>query len=515
MCVIAQNDVGVNAEGSIMDNPPICVWFKRDLRIDDHVPLYKAAQVGPILPLYIIEPDLINAPDFSSLHWTFIRECLIDLNDQLSRLGQPLIVRRGDALSVLEKLRQQTNFKQLYSHEETGNALTFARDRRVAIWAKEQSILWKETPQNGVIRSLHNRNGWAAQWEKRMRQPLRPKPHSLKPLKKAPVSDSLFTAADLGLPISERQLDVIGGSKQANQWLDTFLSGRGLRYSREMSSPNTAYSSCSRLSPYLAYGCLSVRSVAQTARNDQINQIQKGSTRSFLARLHWHCHFMQKLESEPQIEFHCFHPLCDDLRVDGNNLAYFEAWKMGETGYPFLDACMRALKTRGWINFRMRAMLVSFAAYHLWLDWRLFKDFLACQFIDYEPGIHLSQIQMQSGVTGINTLRIYNPIKQGEDHDPDGTFIRTWVPELAALKTPDIHRPWEMPELLQIERGIRIGIDYPYPIVDLKQAVKKARNHFSELRKNPAFQETSRTVFKKHGSRKAHAKKSAKKNNNP
>ena len=276
MCVIAQKNVGVTAEGLIMDNPPICVWFKRDLRIDDHVPLYEAAQAGPLLPLYIIEPDLIKAPDFSSLHWNFIRECLIDLNDQLSTLGQPLIVRRGDALSVLEKIRQQTNFKQLYSHEETGNALTFARDRRVAIWAKEQSILWRQTPQNGVVRSLHNRNGWAAQWEKRMRQPLRPKPHSLKPLKKAPVSDPLYPATDLGLPTSEQQLDVIGGSKQANQWLDTFLSGRGLRYSREMSSPNTAYSSCSRLSPYLAHGCLSVRSVTQTARNDQINQIQKG-----------------------------------------------------------------------------------------------------------------------------------------------------------------------------------------------------------------------------------------------
>jgi deoxyribodipyrimidine photo-lyase len=273
-----------------------------------------------------------------------------------------------------------------------------------------------------------------------------------------------------------------------------------------MSSPNTAYESCSRLSPYIAHGCLSIRNVALAARNEQINQIQKGSTRSFLARLHWHCHFMQKLESEPQIEFHCFHPLCDDLRADGNNPAYFEAWQKGETGYPFLDACMRALKARGWINFRMRAMLVSFAAYHLWLDWRLFKDFLACQFIDYEPGIHLSQIQMQSGVTGINTLRIYNPVKQGEDHDPDGTFIRTWVPELATLEPPDIHRPWEMPELLQMERGIRIGIDYPYPIVDLKQAVQHARSHFSELRKNPAFRNASQAVLVKHGSRKARPK---------
>ena len=486
-----------------MNNPPICVWFKRDLRIEDHAPLYQAAQSGSILPLYIIEPDLFNAPDFGSLHWTFIRACLAELNNQLSALGQPLILRRGDALSVLENLRQQTNFTQLYSHEETGNALTYARDRRVAIWAKEQGIHWKETPQNGVIRPLHNRDGWAALWEKRMHQPPWPTPNPLSPLKNPPVSEPLYQAADLGLPSPPRQLDITGGSKQATQWLDTFLSGRGLRYSREMSSPNTAYESCSRLSPYIAHGCLSIRNVAHAARNEQINQIQKGSTRSFLARLHWHCHFMQKLESEPQIEFHCFHPLCEDLRADGNNLAYFEAWQKGETGYPFLDACMRALKARGWINFRMRAMLVSFAAYHLWLDWRLFKDFLACQFIDYEPGIHLSQIQMQSGVTGINTLRIYNPIKQGEDHDPDGTFIRTWVPELATLETPDIHRPWEMPELLQMERGIRIGINYPYPIVDLKQAVQHARSHFSELRKKPTFREASQTVLKKHGSRKA------------
>ena len=189
-----------------MNNPPICVWFKRDLRIEDHAPLYQAAQSGSILPLYIIEPDLFNAPDFGSLHWTFIRACLAELNNQLSALGQPLILRRGDALSVLENLRQQTNFTQLYSHEETGNALTYARDRRVAIWAKEQGIHWKETPQNGVIRPLHNRDGWAALWEKRMRQPPWPTPNPLSPLKNPPVSEPLYQAADPGLPSLPPQL---------------------------------------------------------------------------------------------------------------------------------------------------------------------------------------------------------------------------------------------------------------------------------------------------------------------
>ena len=132
-----------------MPNPPICIWFKRDLRIEDHAPLAQAALQGPLLPLYIIEPDIIHAPDFDALHWQFIQEALHELNQQLTRLGQPLIIRTGEATDVLESLRQQTHFTQLRSHEETGNAITYARDKRVAIWAKHHRINWQETPQNG------------------------------------------------------------------------------------------------------------------------------------------------------------------------------------------------------------------------------------------------------------------------------------------------------------------------------------------------------------------------------
>ena len=136
---------------------------------------------------------------------------------------------------------------------------------------------------------------------------------------------------------------------------------------------------------------------------------------SFESRLHWHCHFIQKLEDQPAIEFSDFHPFIRGIRaLDVERLT---AWSEGRTGVPFVDACMRALQAHGWINFRMRAMLMSFASYNLWLPWRDSGLHLARQFVDYEPGIHWSQCQMQSGSTSINTIRIYNPIKQGMDHD--------------------------------------------------------------------------------------------------
>jgi len=143
----------------------------------------------------------------------------------------------------------------------------------------------------------------------------------------------------------------------------------------------------------------------------------------------------------------------------------------------------------------MRAMLVSFAAYDLWIDWRFIKDFLAQTFIDYEPGIHISQLQMQSGTTGINTLRIYNPVKQGMDHDPKATFIRRWVPGIARLSTPEIH-DWGTDNFL------RQTADYPHPIVDHAEAVRLARQRFREIRTNANFESDSEKVRLLHGSRK-------------
>ena len=160
-----------------------------------------------------------------------------------------------------------------------------------------------------------------------------------------------------------------------------------------------------------------------------------------------------------------------------------------------VDACMRALTATGWLNFRMRAMVMSFASYHLWLHWRKPALHLANLFTDYEPGIHYSQVQMQSGTTGINAIRIYNPIKQGIDHDPDGVFIRRWIPELRDIDQAYIHTPWQAASHMN---------GYPMPIVDEKTARKSAADQLYGLRKNnTAHKETAKKIVSKHGSRKS------------
>ncbi|MFM7740033.1 MAG: FAD-binding domain-containing protein, partial [Planctomycetota bacterium] len=167
-----------------------------------------------------------------------------------------------------------------------------------------------------------------------------------------------------------------------------------------------------------------------------------------------------------------------------------------------VDACMRALQQTRWINFRMRAMLMSFSSYDLWLHWRQPALHLARMFLDYEPGIHYPQSQMQSGVTGINTIRVYSPTKQAQDQDPQGEFIRRYIPELAACPTAFVHQPWLMSRDDQQRFGCWLGRDYPLPLVDHQVAAKSAQQRIYAIRRSASAVTEAATVLKKHGSRK-------------
>ena len=489
---------------------PEVVWFKRDLRTADHAPLVAAAKRGPVICLFIYEPQMLSAADFSRRHLLFVNDSLRDLDASLHALGSRLLIRTGDALDVVRTLHQETGFARIRMHQETTNGIAYERDRRLLAWAASEGVECVEYRQQGVVRRLQNRDGWAKQWQVFVTSPLVPVPRRLVDGAPQLVSEKVQEPSAFGLQDDGLVWRQEGGEREGVDVLRDFLKSRSREYLQGLSSPATAWDACSRLSPYLAYGNLSIRSVYQRTKARRLDlQRSRGASNdwvkalaAFEERLAWHCHFIQKLEDEPRIEFENMNRGFDGLREQHFDAAYFEAWKAGRTGYPMVDACMRALTATGWINFRMRAMLVSFASHHLWLHWREPALHLARLFVDYEPGIHYSQIQMQSGTTGISALRIYSPIKQALDQDPDGQFIRQWVPELAGVPKQHVAEPHRMSRDAQAAAGCLIGRDYPAPIVEHTAAYRAAKQRMHDARKAARVSGESERVFRRHGSRR-------------
>jgi deoxyribodipyrimidine photo-lyase len=487
------------------------VWFKRDLRLCDHGPLTAAAEAGTVLPIYIVEPEYWTLPDVSRRQWLAIRSALEELAEHLAQKRCPLIVRTGSAADVILAFHRAFGISALHAHEETGNSFTFARDKQVRALCRAEGIPFHEYCQFGVKRGLKDRNDWARFHQRHVAAPVLPVPPSIRSLPSV-RGDALPSPEALGLLPDGCEAPQAGTRAKAEQLLDSFLAGRGKDYRKAMSSPLGGENACSRLSVPLSTGAVSIREVLQRCAGErqklsrlqwQERPVPLTAIDSLMARLHWHCHFIQKLESEPAMEWRSQHPLHEASRtfVTADN-PVLAAWATGQTGFPFVDACMRSLISTGWLNFRMRAMVQAFAAYHLGLDWRSSGEKLARLFTDYEPGIHWPQVQMQSGQTGINTPRIYNPVKQGNDQDPDGSFTRRWVPELARAPLAFLQEPWRLDRAAQAAAGLCLGASYPERIVDHLAAAREARERLTALRQKPGYRRDSDKVYQRHGSRK-------------
>ncbi|WP_430449640.1 deoxyribodipyrimidine photo-lyase/cryptochrome family protein [Rhodophyticola sp.] len=485
-----------------IDEPALTVvWYKKDLRLEDHEALCVASAAGRVLPLYVVEPDYWALPDTSYRQWGLLRGAVESLRDQIADHGGRLTIHIGAVVDALKEIRSDHGPFRLVAHMETGNAWTFARDKQVHCWCRDHDIAFDEFQQYGIWRGpALDRNKWAKRWDAMMSESIRPVPEKIDWVSFG--DEKLLEAKDLGLKHDGIQDLQPPGRAAALKTLESFLYDRGEPYQKAMSSPVTGETACSRLSPHLVAGSLSMREIYQATlkRQAEIAELPKserglwpGALKSFIGRLHWHCHFMQKLEAEPEIEWLPMARIYEGLRPPPNDDARLTAFATGHTGYPFVDACMRYLKATGWINFRMRAMLMSFASYNLWLPWQQSGEVLARLFTDYEPGIHWPQTQMQSGETGINAVRIYSPVKQGYDQDPTGDFTRAWVPELAALDGSELQEPWTLDNPPS---------NYPAPIVDYRETTRDAKQRIYALRRTSEAKSEAAEVFEKHGSRK-------------
>lgn len=454
-------------------------WIRRDLRLTDNLALAQAIRAADqVLPAFVLDPRLLHSRYVGNKRLAFLWEGLRRLEEQIKQRGSSLIIRCGVPERALADLMSESGAEAIFAESDVSPYAT-SRDNRLA---NNLPLRLCGSPAIQPPGSVTKANGepytvftpFSRAW-KNLPLPhpdqIPPAPALIGPTAKGAIRR--FTSERIPDEQGPVNIALAAGELEAMERLHAFLDGPSApiyRYDQERDQP--AMEGTSQLSPYLRFGMLSARYVAGLAleaSRHAPDEAARNAAEAWMNELIWRDFYLHILYHFPRVRKGNFRMKEIPWRNAPKDL---EAWQQGRTGYPIVDAAMRQLVQNGWMHNRLRMIVASFLTKDLLIDWRLGEEFFMQHLLDGDPASNNGGWQWSAG-TGSDAapyFRIFNPVSQSRKHDPKGTYIRHWLPELRRVPSEYIHAPWEMPAGIQVQAGCRIGVDYPFPIVDHAQA---------------------------------------------
>jgi len=432
-------------------------WFRRDLRISDNTALSEAARRGDqVIPVFILEDALRTGPDVGAGRLAFLLQSAEALRKNLAELGCPLVVRSGRSEELIPQLCRETGTRAVFANKRY-EPYAQARDRRltetlfrarIEFKLYKDAVVWEETE---VLTKAGQPYTVFTPYSKAWKQRPIPAPRSqfkpvlsARPLSAVPSETLPLDPAVFGHRCAQSL--PLAGERAAREALRQFMAGPVLAYAGQRNFP--AVAGTSQLSPHLRAGTIGIRTILRELDRARASATaaQAASCEVFLNELVWREFYTQVLVNFPHVTKGAFRPEYDRLEWSENR-DHFAAWCAGQTGYPIVDAAMRCLNATGSMHNRLRMIVAMFLTKDLLLNWQWGERYFMQQLVDGDMAANNGGWQWSAG-TGTDAapyFRIFNPVTQGEKFDPDGHFVRQWVPELTAFSAESIHQPWAEP----------------------------------------------------------------------
>jgi len=463
------------------------VWLRRDLRLDDHVALFEAAQrCERITCAFVLDPELLRGPRVGAPIVQFFFDSLTVLREQLRALGSELALREGDFAMELRAVAAHAGATAVFYNEDDDPAMR-ERDVRVTrtladagiavhaftdyVYAGAHDVL----QESGKFYTVYTpyRRRWNALAQTAPRRPvpsLRAVRERLAPAAAIDAARALPRPEDYGHASSPHVPR--GGGDEAHALLQRFIADHAATYADQRNLP--AIEGTSRLSPHLRAGTIGIRTCVDAARRARAANPRATGIDTWIGELTWRDFYQQLLVHAPRVASEPFVAAAKHIAYRDDERAW-QAWVDGTTGYPIVDAAMIQLNTTGWMHNRLRMIVASFLTKHLLIDYHAGERYFEQHLADADLGANNGgwQWSASTGTDAAPYFRVFNPTLQGQKFDPDGTFVRRMLPALARVPDAYVHEPWQMPPLIAAEAGCVIGRDYPEPIVD--HAVARVR----------------------------------------